>query len=58
MDEREAITESILNVNISHRFKDEAGSIFTKAFVDDAILMFREMKKRAQFNGKLNNMRR
>lgn len=31
---------------MSARFKREAGTIFTRAFVNDSILIFREMKKK------------
>jgi len=55
LDDRDNIDEHVLNVNISKRFKDEANSIFTKTFVDDAILIFREMKrKRKQPRRKLS----
>mmetsp|Transcript_38566 Transcript_38566/g.50552 ORF Transcript_38566/g.50552 Transcript_38566/m.50552 type:complete len:92 (-) Transcript_38566:490-765(-) len=51
LDDRGHIDDSDLDVDISKRFKGEADSIFTKAFVNDAILIFREMKKRKQRKG-------
>ena len=35
-----------LDANIGKRFKNDSGSIFTKSFVNDSILIFREMKKK------------
>ena len=46
LDDRTSIDDSALITNISKRFKSETNSIFTKTFVDDAILIFRESKRK------------
>ena len=46
LDDHEAFDENYLDVNLSKRFKSQAQSIFTRAFVNDSILIFREMKKK------------
>lgn len=40
--------DGILNADFAKRFKNESDSIFTEAFVDDCILMFKELKKRPE----------
>ena len=46
LDDRTSIDDNALISNISRRFKSETNSIFTKTFVDDAILIFRESKRK------------
>ena len=44
--QQSALGDSDFDVNIKNRFKNESESVFTKAFVSDSILIFREMKKK------------
>ena len=37
--------DSILDIDFAKKFKDESHSMFTQAFIDDCILIFRELKK-------------
>lgn len=46
LDDRSNIDDQALIANIGKRFKEEANSMFTQLFVDDAILMFLETKRK------------
>lgn len=46
LDDHDAFDDNALDVNISKRFKSETETIFTQAFVNDSILIFREMKRK------------
>lgn len=49
VDELKANTDdTILNADLAKKFKNASDSIFTEAFVDDCILMFKELKKRPE----------
>ena len=37
--------DNILDMDLAKRFKNDTHSMFTKAFIDDCILIFREIKK-------------
>lgn len=43
--ESKNIEESVLNVDLVKRFRQEGGSLFSQAFVEDSILIFRQLKK-------------
>lgn len=42
----------MINVDFIKKFKNDESSIFTKAFVEDCILIFAEMKKKPKMNKK------
>ena len=44
--------EALINVDFIKKFKNDESSIFTKAFVEDCILIFAEMKKKPKMNKK------
>ena len=37
--------DSILDTDFAKKFKNDGQSMFTQAFIDDCILIFRELKK-------------
>lgn len=39
------INDSVLDTDFTKKFKNDSQSMFTKAFIDDCILIFRELKK-------------
>lgn len=55
--ESKDIEESILNVDLTKRFKQEGGSLFTQAFIEDSILIFRHLKKLEKEKEKKNKFR-